>query len=184
MTDTNEQNLTLRDFIEKNQGLLSSIAVLFAIATFVDTLSVKWLGSVLMFLSIAGVVTLWTELFMCFPKTGSIRLILFKNIISLGLMGFVLYWFLAFDRFWNIFFFVPLFLLLFYMSNILLKQFMSVSFIKRLFGEKGKRNIWQKILVVIYAVIVFYGLMWMLSISIGASPGFNYILELIRLNFK
>ncbi len=184
MTDVNKQNLTLRDFIEKNQSLLSSMAVLFAIATFVDTLSVKWLSNVLMFLSIAGVVTLWVELFMCFPKTGSVRLILFKNILSLGLMGFVLYWFLAFDRFWNIFLFVPLFFVLFYMSNVLLEQFMSVPLIKRLFGEKGKRNVWQKILIGFYAVVVFYGLVWMLSISIGASPGFNYVLELIRLNFK
>src|SRR5580698_9303665 len=130
---------SLHDFIEQNQSLLSAMAVLVAIATFVANLPVHCLGSVRLFLSIAGVVTIWVELYMRFPTTGSIRLVLFKNILSVSLMGFILYWFLAFGTFWNIFLFVPLFCSLLYMSLTILTQLMAIPFIKNIFGKKGHR---------------------------------------------
>lgn len=179
-----DNKLPLKDFIEQNHNLLSAMAVLVAVASFATTLSVRWLGDVLLFLSIAAIVTLWIELYMSFPKTGSLRLILFKNILSFGLIGLVFYWFLAFGKFWNIFLFIPLFLMMFYMSHNVVKQLLGFSFVKKVIGEKGNRNKWQILLITGYGFGIFWAVSWMLYLAIGASPGFNIILELIRINFK
>jgi hypothetical protein len=184
MIGIDHKGQSLRDFIEENQSLLTAMAVLFGIATFMATIPMHWLSSALLFFSIAGAITLWAELYMCFPKTGALRLILFKNIISLGLMGFILYWFLAFGAFWNLFIFVPLFAAMYYMSNTVLKQLLAVPFVKKAFGERGHRNGWQILLICGYGIGIFYGVTWMLAISIGAAPGFNLILEVIRQNFR
>jgi len=184
MIQIDDKGPSLHDYIEQNQSLLSAMAVLVAIATFVANLPVHWLGSSLLFLSIAAVVTIWVELYMRFPMTGSIRLVLFKNILSLSLMGFILYWFLAFGTFWNIFAFVPLFCLMFYMSITILKQLTMIPIVRKIFGKKGYRNVWQKILIAVYGLSVSFGIMWMLFVSIGASPALNLMLEFLRINFR
>jgi hypothetical protein len=175
---------SLRDFIDENQNLLTAIAVLVAIAAFVAGLSVQWLGKSLLFLSIAAIVTVWTELFFLFPKTGSLRLMLFKNILSLFLLGFVTYWFLAFGAFWSIFSFLPLFVALVYMTTTILKQLAAIPIIQNIFGKHGHRNIYQRVLVVAYAVGVGYGYLWIFAMSVNAAPAFAFLLEMVRINFK
>lgn len=174
---------SLRDFIDENQNLLSAMAVLVAIASFVTNLPIHWLGSTLLFLTIAGIVTVWVELYILFPKTGSMRLMIFKNVLSFGLIGFVFYWFLAFGTFWNIFSFVPLFAMLLYMSLTVLTQLVAFPIVRKIFGKKGNRNVWQKILIVAYVCAVGYGILWLFAISVGAAPGINYLLQLIRISF-
>ena len=183
MFDIDDGASSLRDFIEENHNLLSAMAVLAAIASFVNGLPIHWLAATLFFLAIAGVITIWFELNAQFPEKGSARLFLFKQILFLGLLGFILYWFLAFPSFWNIFFFLPLFLTLFFMLLTVLRQLTAIPFIKRLFGKKGERSIWQKILIFAYGFAVFVALDWLLWLSVGTSPVFNYTFELIRLNF-
>ena len=183
MFGIDKNGLSLKDFIDQNHQLLSTMAVLIAIATYADSLPVQWLGNTILFLSTAGVVTVWFELYRCLPKTGTLRLVVFKNIITIGLIGFTFYWFLSFPAFWNIFSFIPLFLFLYYMFHTTIKQLMEFGFVMKIFGTKGQRNGWQKLLVFIYGFGIFVALSWMLHISIGAAPGINLMLELVRLNF-
>lgn len=180
--DKNGKNL--KEFIDENHYLLSSMAILIALATFGINLSINWIGSILSFLSIAAIATIWVELYKMFPQKGTLRLILFKNILSLGLLTIGFYWVLAFPVFWNIFSFVPLFIFLLYMLHSNIKQFMSIPFIARLFGVQGKRNLLQKALVAFYAGAIFITLIWIFSLSVGATPAINTILEAIRVNFK
>lgn len=175
---------SLKGFLDENHHLLSAMAVLLGIATFSGSLSIKWLGNLLLFLSFAGVVTTWFELYINFPKTGAFRLMIFKNILTFGLIGFVFYWILTFPAFWNIFSFIPIFAYLYYMLHTIVKQLATFSVVKKIFGEKNHRNKWQKIFIVIYGLAVFYVLNWILFLSIGAAPGFNIIFELVRLYFK
>lgn len=183
MLGIDKNSLSLKDFIDQNHNLLSALAVLIAIASYAGSLPVQWLGSTILFLSIAGVITVWFELYKNFPKTGTLRLVIFKNITTFGLIGITFYWFLSFPSFWNIFLFIPLFFFLYYMFHTTLKQFMEFSFVKKIIGKTGHRNIWQKILVLIYGLGIFYAVTWMFHISIGAAPGFSFLMELIRLNF-
>lgn len=184
MLGIDDKGMSLKDFIGKNHHLLSTMAVLTAIASFGVTLSIHWLGSILVFLSTAGVMTVWVELYKSFPETGTLRLVIFKNILSLGLFSLGFYWLIAFPTFWNIFSFVPLFALMFYLLHTNIKQITAFSFVQRLFGKKGKRNPWQQLLVFLYGIGMFYALTWMFAMSITAAPGLNMILELIRNNFN
>lgn len=184
MDKSEVKEITLKEFIEQNHYLLSSMAVFIAIASFVKGLPILWLANSLFFLSIAGVVVVWFELHSQFPKKAEIRLFAFKQILSLGLIGFIFYWLLAFPAFWNIFLFVPLTLVLTAMFIKLLNQFFSFQFVRKIFGQKGKRNGWQKLLVAAYNFGIFVAVNWILYICINASPGFNYLLEMIRLNFQ
>ncbi|MBP9836814.1 MAG: hypothetical protein KBC78_03190 [Candidatus Pacebacteria bacterium] len=179
---TTENNL--KSFISENDKLLSALTVLLAIAGFVQNLSIQWLGNALLFITIGALLTVWTELYKCFPQKGTVRLMIFKNTISLGLIGIIFYWLIAFNTFWNYFLFIPVFLGLAYMCFTVLAQLKQFSFVKKLTGEKDKRNVWQVGFLITYGFGIFLGLSWLLYLSIGVSPVFTFLLNIIKLNFK
>lgn len=174
---------TLSKILKDNHELLSAMAILVAIATFAAGLSVHWLASTLTFLSIAGVVTIWFELNSAIPKSGTVRLFIFRQILLVGLYCFILYWLLAFRKFWNIFLFIPIASLLAYMFLLNLRQLEQVEFIRKIFGVSGVKNWWQKLFTFLFGFFVFIAIFYILTISIPVSLGLNYILDLVRLNF-
>lgn len=183
MTSSDNQPMTLNSFIKANSELLSAMAVLVAVTTFVSGLPIHWISNVLTCLSIAGLVTIWFELSSLLPKVGSIRLHIFRYVILLGLGSIIFYWLLAFRIFWHFFLFIPLFFLMFFMTISLLKPFGEIDRVRKFFGIGVEKNWWQKICKIIYYIFIFYACVIIFAMSVNASFGFNYLLDIIKLNF-
>ncbi len=175
--------MTLNSFIKENSELLSAMAVLVAVTTFVSDLPIQWISNVLTCLSIAGLVTIWFELSSLLPKVGTIRLHIFRYVILLGLGSIIFYWLLAFRVFWHFVLFIPLFFLMFFMMISLLKPFGEIAKIRKFFAIGSEKNWWQKICKIVYYVFIFYACVVIFAVSVNASLGFNYLLDLIKLNF-
>lgn len=180
----NDNTTSLKEFIQENQYLLSSMAVLVAITSFMANLSPHWLAQTLTFISILGVITIWFELNSLIPKEGTSRLFIFRYVILSGLVGFIFYWLLAFKQFWNIFLFVPIFLLLLFIIVDTIKQLKEIEFVQKIFGIGTDKNKWQKLLNIASNIFLFIFLIYLLRFSTLISPGFNFILDIIRLNFN
>lgn len=183
MVNLNNQPMTLNSFIKENSELLSAMAVLVAVTTFVSDLPIQWISNVLTCLSIAGLVTIWFELSSLLPKVGTIRLHIFRYVILLGLGSIIFYWLLAFRVFWHFVLFIPLFFLMFFMMISLLKPFGEIAKIRKFFAIGSEKNWWQKICKIVYYVFIFYACVVIFAVSVNASLGFNYLLDLIKVNF-
>jgi len=108
------KEITLKEFIDTNSHLLSAMAALTALFAFVGKLPISWLNSILSFLFIGGIVIVLIEINSNTPKEKerSWRLDLFHLVLLLGMWGTIAYWLLLYRTFWNMFLWVPLWVLL------------------------------------------------------------------------
>ena len=172
---------SLKEFIEANHILLSTLAVFATITAFINKLSIEWLAAMLSFVFIIGMLLIWHEINSHFPAKMSPKLELFRYILLFGFSGLALYSLLEFRQTWNMLLFIPLFLLFMYVIVFALKPLVKYNFIIKILGIKQQKNIWQKIIIIICAISIP-----LISMSLASifSPFINLILTWIKINFK
>jgi hypothetical protein len=81
---------TLEGFIKEHDKLLAAMAILSGLAAFMKDLQV--VGGYLSFVFTALTVLVWFELLTKFPKhTGTSRLVWFENLLTISVLGLVIY---------------------------------------------------------------------------------------------
>jgi hypothetical protein len=170
-------NVSLREFIEKNHILLSTIAVLVAIVAFLGTLPIGWLNYVLSFILIAGVIIVWREIQSQVPKKTKGSLFLFRYVLLWSFGGFILYWLIEFREIWHMFLFVPIFLLSFYIMIGSIKPLFKFKIISKIFGSENNKTELQKVLWGIFVVIAVIISLNITSVFTGP---LNLLLDVIK----
>ena len=172
---------SLKEFIEANHILLSTLAVFATITAFITKLSIEWLATTLSFIFIIGMVIVWHEIHSHFPVKMSFKLWLFRYVLLFGFSGLALYSLLEFRQAWNILLFIPLSMLFMYVIIFTLKPLLRFNFIVKFLGVGKQKNFGQKII----KAICFIGIMWVgLLLSSIFSPFINLIFTLIKNSFK
>jgi hypothetical protein len=177
--DTKETSL--KEFIEANHILLSTLAVFATITAFITKLSIEWLAITLSFIFIIGMIIVWHEIHSHFPEKMSFKLWLFRYVLLFGFSCLALYSLLEFRQIWNMLLFIPLSILFMYVIISALKPLTRFNIVIKILGIRQQKNIWQKIMRVICVI----GIM-IISLSFASifSPFINLLLTWIRASFK
>lgn len=173
--------MSLKEFIEKNHSLLSAMAIFATITALLDNLPVRWIGIVLSFISIAGLVVIWHELKAQLPKTMSPKLFIFRYVLLWGFGALVFYWLLVFREIWHFFLFAPLTILFMYEIVLTLKPLTEWKIVKWMFGIGKEKNWFQKLLKGVVTLIL--GLTSLYFATLFSIP-LNLILDAIKNSFK
>jgi len=175
-----KDGMPLKEFIEKNHILLSAVAVFATITALLSNLPIKWVSTVLSFISIAGTVVIWHEVQTQLPKKMSPKLFLFRYVLLWGLGGLVFYWLLEFREIWHVFLFIPLTIV--FMSEIVLtlRPLTELNIVKKIFGLGKEKNWFQKILKVGVALSIAFISLFLATLF---SPSINLILDWIKNTF-
>lgn len=175
------REISLKEFIEENQALLSALAVLATLTAFITKLSIEWLAIGLSFVFIIGMIIVWHEINSRFPIKISFKLLTFRYVLLLGFSGLILYSLLEFRQIWNAFLFIPLFMLFTSVIILALKPLMRISIIKRICGIGQQKNVLQKLIKIILLLIIMWISLILASIF---SPFLNSIFTWIKISFK
>lgn len=176
-----KDGMSLKEFVENNHKLLSTVAIFATITTLINNLPIKWMSVALSFISIAGMVVVWHEIKTQLPEKMSPRLFIFRYILLWGFGGLVFYWILEFREIWHYFLFAPLSALFMYITIQTLNPLTNQPVVKKIFGIGGSKTWLQKILkVVVLLSIVFVSLYFATLFSIPL----NLIFDVIKNNFR
>lgn len=178
---TDKNGMSVKEFIDKNQALLSALAIFATLATLLGSLPIKWMAAVFSFIAIAGMVIVWHEINAQLPEKMSLKLFLFRYVLLWGLGGLVFYWLLEFREIWHIFLFIPLAVVFTYEILLTLSPFTKHPTVKWVFGIGKQKNWFQKILKVITILIVGYFSLFLAGLF---STPLNLIFDLIKNTFK
>lgn len=86
--------MTLSDFINKNNKLLTALGVFVSLSLFTDRIdSSALLSKYLSFLFLLLAIIIWLELWRKYPKRGDPLLSWFETILSFAFLMFIMYWF-------------------------------------------------------------------------------------------
>ena len=170
-------NVSLREFIEKNHILLSTIAILVAIVAFLGTLPIKWLNYALSFILIAGIIIVWREIQSQIPKKTKGSLFLFRYVLLWSFGGFILYWLIEFREIWHMFLFIPIFLLSFYVMLGSIDPLLRFKIISKIFGSRDSRSNTQSI---IWGIFIVVAVIISLNIAVKFTGPLNLILDVIK----
>lgn len=176
-----KSGMTLKQFIENNQSLLSALAVFAAITTLSGNLNIQWLNILFSFIIIAGMIIIWLEVNTQFPEKVSSKLFLFHYILLWGLGALVFYWLLEFRTIWHIFLFIPLTIIFLYEILLTLNPLTKFKIVQRIFGIGKQKNWFQKIFkFIIMLVIVCISFF----LAISSSTPLNLLLDAAKNTFK
>lgn len=170
-------NVSLREFIEKNHILLSTTAVLVAIVAFLGTLPIKWLNYVLSFILIAGIIIVWREVQSQIPKKAKGSLFLFRYVLLWSFGGFILYWLIEFREIWHMFLFIPIFSLSLYMTIDSIKPLFRFKIFSKIFGSESNKTELQKVL---WGIFVAIAVIISLNITAIFTGPLNLILDVVK----
>ncbi len=176
-----KDGMTLKEFIEKNHILLSTVAVFATIVALLSNLPIRWMGTLLSFIFIAGIVIVWHEIQTQLPKKMGPKLFLFRYVLLWGLWGFIFYWLLEFREIWHVFLFVLLFAMFLYLILSSLKPLTEWKFLIKVFGIGQSKTKLQKFLRGIILFIIGYFSLYAASLF---SVPLNLILDAIKNTFK
>jgi hypothetical protein len=94
--------VTLAEFVEENQKLITVLGVFTALTIFSSNLSLKPFAHALSFMFMTLSVLLWLELWGKYPSSpGNWTLTWFENILFLTVLAFIAYWLIAFRDIWD-----------------------------------------------------------------------------------
>lgn len=176
------KKMGLKEFIEDNQSLLSSLAVFAGITALLSNLEIKWLSYIFSFISILGMLVIWKEINDKLPKKiESGKLLIFRYVLIWGMGCLVLYWLLEFRFIWRIFLFVPLTILFAYEMLYTLKQLLKITIVRKFLGLKEKKTLFQKITLFLTSLLIL-GIS-MLFAAVLSVP-LNLLFDIIKLNIK
>jgi len=175
-----KNGMQLKEFIEKNHALLSAVAIFATITALLSSLPIKWMGIVLSFITMAGMVVIWHEIKAQLPEKMSPKLFMFRYILLWGFGALVFYWILEFREIWHVFLFVPLTILFVYEIVQTLKPLTQLAIIKKVFGIGSQKNFFQKFLKLAVLITIVYGSLY--SATIFSIP-LNLILDTIKNSF-
>lgn len=88
--------IPLATFIDDNHKLITTLGVLTALTVFVSNLPIKLFGSLLSFLFLIATILTWQELISKFPKSKTVRLFWFQNVLDAAVPVLVLFLILQF----------------------------------------------------------------------------------------
>lgn len=108
--------MSLEKFIRDNHTLLSTLGIFLAAAAFASNLKYGWARDIFSFLFIGTIILIWLEVKSKIPKKSRWRLELFGYFMNVSLTAFATYWLMEYRTFWNIFLFIPLSFIFFYVA--------------------------------------------------------------------
>jgi hypothetical protein len=167
--------VTLAAFIKDNHDLMEVLGVLVALTVFASNLPLKPIGYGLSFMFLTMAVLIWLELWGRFPSgSGTALLFWFENVLSLTILGIVVYWLLDYRNLWHQFLFLLIFLIIGGLFSSFMKRF---NVFNRLFRAKPRQ---RKALRYILGIVV---LLVMLSMSFYlahiVAPSLNVVLDTV-----
>lgn len=173
--------VSLKEFIEKNHTLLSALAIFATVTALLSNLPIKWIGTVLSFISMAGLIMVWYELKAQLPERMSPKLFLFSYVLLWGFGVLVFYWLLEFREIWHLLLFAPLTILFMFEIIQTLNPLREWSVAKRVFGIGKEKNWFQKMFKV--AVALGIGFISFYFAALFSSP-LNMVFDVIKNTFR
>ena len=146
--------LGIKEFVEDNHKLLSTLGIFLAITIFSTNIDLKSFSPWLSFLSLSCVILLWIELWTKFPKNGgSLRLSLFENAISFLSMLTIIYWVVKVKSLFQSVTILIAFIVMGIISSVLKRR----DIFNRLFyAERGSKKILRISIGIALIVFVLY----------------------------
>ena len=192
MAKKKDADFSLSRFIDDNHKLISSVGIFTALTVFSTSISLKPIGYLVSFLSLAATFILWIELWFKFPRNRNlpVRLSFFKFTVLLILLTVTLYWLLEFRNFWRYFLVLPLTFILTYMFFSIVAPFMnpvleSKNKIGKSIDSFEKRHQWFS---VFYSMFLFAAMLGILGgsyyLSLMLNLPINYILDIFVIWFQ
>jgi hypothetical protein len=154
-----ENKITLGQFVENQQKLISVLGIFTAITTFTYNLPLKPFGYFLSSIFLLISILIWFELWARFPRRPESKsLSLFENLMHLVLCGLFGYWLLAYRMLWyKISYFVIWIFTITILSNLLTKYNLPRKIMgKKLSEKKTAKIIFGIIFFAICFVIAYY----------------------------
>ncbi|EKD86919.1 MAG: hypothetical protein ACD_37C00101G0005 [uncultured bacterium] len=176
-----KDGMSLKEFINENHSLLSAMAIFATIAALLGNLPIRWMGIVLSFISIAGIVIIWHEIKSQLPEKMSPKLFIFRYILLWGLGALIFYWLLEFRDIWHVFLFVPLTILFMYVIISTIQPIREWKIIRYVFGIGKEKNRFQKALKILVIAVVAYSSLYLAALF---SVPINVILDGIKNAFR
>lgn len=172
--------MSLKEFIEKNHTLLSALAIFATITALLGNLPIHWIGIILSFISITGLIVIWYELKTQLPEKMAPALFIFRYVLLWGFGMLIFYWLLEFREIWHLFLVIPLTILFGYEIVSTLKPLKETKIAKYVFGINKKKNSFQKLLRAITILSITFFSLYLATIF---SMPLNLILDWIKSNF-
>lgn len=174
----NDKELSLAEFVNQNDKLLSALGVFFAIVAF-SKVTNNWALGIVTFASLCGSLLILYEVFTKLREKMAFTLVLFRYTLILLGIGITLYWISEFRHFWDAFLWVPTEItLLFYMYLSLLPIVRRFKLTRWLLGiDSYKKTLFHKIvragslLIILIASIIY---------AVPISVVVNYIFDAIK----
>ncbi len=175
-----QNQATLTKFIEDNEKLINALGVFVAITVFVGELRLRAFGYVLSFVFMTLTVLLWIELWSKFPsERGDWKIILFENILSLGVLASFVYWLTDFRDIWHELLIFFIFSIISSLFSIVMKKF---KIFNKLFHTQPNKLKWLRIVFGIIVLTIILSSSFLLAQLIA--PTVNEIFDSINQSIK
>lgn len=180
MNDTISEDIpeiSLEEFINKHNKLLSALGIFFAVVAFTRTAD-NWALNIATFASLCGLILIWYEILRKLSKKVSISLFLFRYVLILLGTGIILYWASEFRLIWDAFLWIPtafaIFSLVFWSLLPIVRRF---KFTRSLFGidtenKKPHHKFFRKTAI---AIMLILSAIYAMPISIAINTIFDAI---------
>jgi len=100
--DESKEIVTLSDFIDENQKLITVLGVFTALTVFAGNISLAPFRNILSFLFMSLAIIVWIELWRKFPlKKYTWLLRWFEIILTLSIIVLISYWFIGYSEMWQ-----------------------------------------------------------------------------------
>ncbi len=145
--------LALKDFVDENHKLLSTIGIFTAITVFSLNIKSTYFSLGLSFLFLFQTLILWSELLSQIPKVATRRMGWFENFLSYSFLVLIIYWVVEYYMVWNLFLWLIIPLFIVYFISVILKKFNLFNILfKTTPGEKKalRHILYWTILIVAY----------------------------------
>jgi hypothetical protein len=153
-TTNSKELLTLREFIEHNQKLLSVLGIFTALTVFANNIPYEPFRSGLSFLFITLTILLWIETFFSrssVEKKYTWRLRWFDDLLGFTILVLIAYWLVAFSPIWHDYLFILLYTLSNGVFGLILKRLNIYQRLNRPANSKRKslrKFIWWTLIIV------------------------------------
>ncbi len=175
----NKSGTSLKAFIENNEVLLTSIAVIGALIVYSKDLIPLRIANSVSFLLTGGIVIVWFEIYFSFPQEVKVRLFLFRYVLLWTIMGIIFCWLYEYRAFWDIFLFIPTSIIIFWFEIDSVNQIVNTFTVtRRIFGIGSlEKTRWQKLFIAMgFIIAVFSSFIFGVYISTGT----NLLMDIIK----
>ncbi|OGC85504.1 MAG: hypothetical protein A2V73_06430 [candidate division Zixibacteria bacterium RBG_19FT_COMBO_42_43] len=155
---TKETKISLRQFIENNQRLITTMGVFFALTIYSTSIPIKQIALALSFLFMTCSFLIWMEVLSGITDYTSWSLHWFQIALLWAFLAFSFYWYIEYRTIWRYLLFIPLFSFISWSFMAIMKRYRLFERVLVIVPEKIRRPIHISmgiVLILISAEVAF-----------------------------